>query len=207
MSKKVVITGGNGGIAQGIAEVLSMYSYEVYTPGRDELEVTDTIAVEKYFRTIKPDILINNAGYISASPLKDMSIVEWDEHIDVNLSGMFYCAKYAMLNGCNTIINIGSTSGFMGRPNWGAYCVAKAGTLSLTETLANEGVTCYSINPSRTKSKMRERLFPDEDQNTLMNPERIGNFVNLLLKGGIQSGSHMVVKKDSYLILPPRQGV
>lgn len=204
---KIVITGGNGGIAKGIASVLARAGHIVYTPGRSDMDVTDYIQIMEYMQKVKPDVLINNAGYIVPHKVKDITPQEWRDHIGGNLTGVLYCSQIALGWGCQTIITIGSTSAFEGRPEWGAYCVAKAGVIALTESMANEGINAYTINPSRTKSKMRERLFPNEDQSTLMNPERIGEFVLKIMNGEYKRGSHLVVKKDEYYVLPPRKGV
>ena len=208
MRDKIVITGGSGAIAQSIAEIVkAIKGCLCLTPSRNELDVTDPINACSYMACFKPSILINNAGCIVPNPIHLCADDEWQKHIAVNLSGAFYCSKYAILAGCRTIINIGSTSAFQGRPEWGAYCATKAGILSLTETLAEEGINAYSLNPARTKTKMREGLFPNEDQNTLMNPNRIGEFIIKILNGEFKSGSHIVVKKNEYYVLSSRQGV
>lgn len=62
MNKKVLITGGNGGIAIAIKEELELEGYEVYAPGRQELDVTDIISIEKAVSKFVPDILVNAAG-------------------------------------------------------------------------------------------------------------------------------------------------
>ena len=202
--KKVVIAGGNSGIAQGIAIALRAEMYTVYTPGRTELDVGNYKMISDYMKIVEPDILINSAGYIVPNKIKDISMEEWNEHMAINLTGAFYCAKLALNNGCKTIINIGSTSAFSGRANWCAYCAAKAGILSLTESLAEEGINAYSLNPARTKTKMRKNLFPNEDITTLMKPERVGKFILCILNGEFKSGSHLIVKKDYFYVLPNR---
>ena len=204
-NQKVVITGGNGGMAKAIAELLTKERYNVKNPGRDKLDITNFITVCKYMEIEQPDILINVAGFIKPNKIKDTKYWEWHEHINVNLTGAFYCIHYAIKYGCNTVINIGSTSAFEGREGWGAYCASKAGLMSLTESLAKEGVNSYGLHPSRTKTKMREKLFPDEDQKTLMPPERIAEFVLKILNKEFKNGSHIIVKKDNFIVLPSRE--
>jgi 3-oxoacyl-[acyl-carrier protein] reductase len=202
----VVITGGNSGIAQGIKSIFSTFSnYDIYTPNRSELDVTLIDSVISYMSKIKPDILINCAGYIKPSKIIDSDDNELDKHYKVNLFGAYICSKYALKNGCKTIIQIGSTSAFEGRSEWGFYCCVKAGLASLTETLAKEGVNCYAIHPARTNTKMRDSLFPEEDKIFLMKPERIGEFVLDCLRGKFLSGSHIIVKKDYFYVLPMRE--
>ena len=61
--KTIVITGGNGDIAQSIKKELEN-EYIVLTPGKEELDVTDIKRVNEYFNSQNADILINNAGYV-----------------------------------------------------------------------------------------------------------------------------------------------
>lgn len=62
MRKKVLITGGKGGIAIAIKEELELAGYIVSAPGHQEMDVTDIISIEKVVSTFVPDILINAAG-------------------------------------------------------------------------------------------------------------------------------------------------
>lgn len=61
--KTIVITGGNGDIAQSIKKELEK-EYNILTPGKEELDVTDVKRVNEYFENQNVDILINNAGYV-----------------------------------------------------------------------------------------------------------------------------------------------
>jgi hypothetical protein len=51
---------------------------------------------------------------------------------------------------------------------------------------------------------MRERLFPNEDKTTLMKPERVAEFVIKILDREFANGSHIILKKDRYYVLPKR---
>lgn len=200
----VCITGAQNGIGKAIAEKLKTENYIVLTPSRKELDVKFNSMILYYFKNNKIDILINNAGYIHPNKIVDLEYGDLMDHFAVNIVGAFLCSKYAILNGCNTVVNIGSTSAFEGRPEWGAYCASKAGLLSLTETLVKEGYTSYTINPSRTDTKMREMLFPGEDKNKLMPPERIANIVCECLKGCAPNGSHLVIYPNNVIEKPMR---
>jgi len=202
---KVLITGGQGTIAQAITETLEKTGHLVYDFGRKELDITNEVRVEFVMDWVRPDVLINNAGYIVPSSIIDTSLEEWDKHIKINLTGAFLCSKYAILNGCKTIINIGSTSAFEGRKNWGAYCASKAGGTSLIESLVEEEIKAYSLNPARTETKMRDRLFPGEDKNTLMSPLRIAEYVGKILDNEFPNGSHIIVTKDNHVVIPKRK--
>jgi 3-oxoacyl-[acyl-carrier protein] reductase len=108
-------------------------------------DVSDPDAVEAMMRsvhaTIGPlDILVNNAGILRDRTVTKMSPGEWQQVIDVNLSGVFYGCKYGLeiLRDGGAIVNMGSISaaaGFVGQSN---YAAAKAGVQALTRVLARE---------------------------------------------------------------------
>lgn len=75
MNKKVLITGGNGGIAVAIRELLEQEGYTVLAPGRLEMDVTDADSIESVVSTFVPDILINAAGYVVPQSVKNADLV------------------------------------------------------------------------------------------------------------------------------------
>jgi 3-oxoacyl-[acyl-carrier protein] reductase len=202
---RVLITGGNGTMAQAIKKKLEEAGYNVFAPYRTDMDITNETQIKGIMKAFNPDILINNAGYIIPNSIINISLEEWEKHLKINLTGAFLCSKEAILSGCKTIINIGSTSAFEGRAKWGSYCAGKAGGTSLVETLVEEGLEAYSLNPARTATKMRENLFPNEDKSTLMAPERIGEFILKILNKEFENGSHIIVTKDKHMIIPKRK--
>jgi NAD(P)-dependent dehydrogenase (short-subunit alcohol dehydrogenase family) len=203
--KTVVVTGGKGTMAVTIGNLLTINGFYAWTPTRRVLDVTNEVNVKSYMEDIKPYILINCAGYIKPSPVSEAKLEDWQKHFDVNVTGAFLCSKYAIQNGCKVVINIGSTSALAGRKDWGAYCASKVALMSLTETLAEEGIFAVSVNPARTNTAMRKRLFPKEDSDTLMTPERVASCIYEILVGGARSGSHIIIGKDFFYILPQRR--
>jgi NAD(P)-dependent dehydrogenase (short-subunit alcohol dehydrogenase family) len=86
------------------------------------------------------DGLVNNAGWFPRGTLESTTGELWDEVLQVNLRGAFFCCKYAVplmrASGGSSIVNIGSICGIQSLPNLVAYGAAKGGLLSLTRTLA-----------------------------------------------------------------------
>jgi len=85
------------------------------------------------------DGLVNNAGWFPRATLEATTTELWDEVLQVNLRGAFYCCKYAvpvMRASGGSIVNMGSICGIQSLPNLVAYGAAKGGLLSLTRTLA-----------------------------------------------------------------------
>ena len=194
MSKRVLITGGNGGIAVAIKEQLEDRGYVVCAPGRSEMDVTDIKSIEKTISEFVPDILINNAGYIVPQSVKNADIENTRKHIEINLSGAFYCTEIALkYNPRIDIINIGSAAAIEVHATWSEYCATKAAIVMATQCWAADGLYSVVISPGRTKTKMRKFLFPDEDQSTLLEPEDFAKVVRREYK----AGSHIVVRKQN----------
>lgn len=87
------------------------------------------------------DYLVNNAGILRDRTLAKMSLEEWDAVIDVNLSGVFYCCKYALeiLRDHGSVVSFGSIAailGFFGQAN---YAAAKGGVQAMMRVLSREG--------------------------------------------------------------------
>ena len=88
------------------------------------------------------DVLVNNAGVGRFSPVADMSAGDWQNVIDTNLSGVFYCCAAAIPHlkrrGSGWIINISSLAGKNPFKGGAAYCASKAGLNAFSEALMQE---------------------------------------------------------------------
>lgn len=84
------------------------------------------------------DYLVNNAGISVFESIETMSVETWNKIISVNLSGMFYCIKFAIpfLSERSAVVNIASTRAFMSEPHNEAYGASKGGIVALTHALA-----------------------------------------------------------------------
>ncbi|MFX3623409.1 MAG: 3-oxoacyl-ACP reductase FabG [Ectobacillus sp.] len=115
----------------------------------------------------KLDILVNNAGITRDAMLHKLEGQQWDDVIQVNLTGVFNCMQpaisYMREQKSGRIINISSISrmGNIGQAN---YAAAKAGVIGLTKTAAKElahlGVTCNAICPGFMDTDMTKAI-PD----------------------------------------------
>lgn len=135
-----------------------------------EKQVVDLVktAVEN-FRSL--EILVNNAGIASLSPSVDMSLDEWKKVIDVNLTGVFLCARTAaremIKKKYGKIVNVASIYGAVGDIYPTApYYASKGAVINLTRSLAIEWAP-YKINvnaiaPGFFPSEMTTSVFQDE---------------------------------------------
>jgi 3-oxoacyl-[acyl-carrier protein] reductase len=108
------------------------------------------------------DILINNAGITRDSTLKKMTVEQWQQVIDVNLTGVFYCAKivseYMLVNGWGRIINASSVVGLYGNFGQTNYVATKSALIGMTKTMARElgkkGITVNAVAPGFIATEM-----------------------------------------------------
>ena len=150
MKKKVLITGGSGGIAQAVKKLLEADGYDVFAPTRSEMDVTDWESVESVVAKFVPDILINNAGYVVPRSVKEMDLVNTKKHFDINVGGVFYCTGIALkYNPELQIVNIGSAAAVESHATWSEYCASKAAVVMATKCWAEDGLYAVVISPGR----------------------------------------------------------
>ncbi len=135
-------------------------------------------------------ILVNNASILGKRSLMvDLDVATWDDVLRVNTSSLFYVTQpliaHLVARGDGSIINVSSSVGRKGKPNWGPYAVSKFGLEGFTQVLAAElephGIRVNSVNPGATRTEMRASAYPDEDPATLPTGEDISEiFVHLV---------------------------
>lgn len=196
--KKVLITGGSGGIAQAIKTLLEEEGYIVKAPTRQEMDVTSWASIDAVMKDFVPDILINNAGYVVPQSIKQMDLENTKKHFDINVGGTFYCTGIALkYNPYLQIVNICSAASIESHATWSEYCASKAAVAMATRCWAEDGLYAVAISPGRTRTKMRKFLFPDEDQSTLLEPEDFAKVVMKAVRKEYPSGENIIVRKQN----------
>lgn len=115
------------------------------------------------------DILVNNAGVGHNKAFLEIPLSEWQDVIDVNLTGTFLFSQAAALKmkdaGSGKIINIASTSGERGGHGRAAYGASKAGIILLTKVMAAElthfGINVNAISPGPVDTIMSRQCHDD----------------------------------------------
>ena len=142
-----------------LAQQLNATFAKVNTANYAEIEEAAKAVNEQFGRI---DILINNAGITRDSSLKKMTVEQWQQVIDINLTGVFYCTKivseYMLANNWGRIVNASSVVGIYGNFGQTNYVATKSGLIGMTKTLARElgkkGITVNAIAPGFIATEM-----------------------------------------------------
>ena len=216
-NKVAVVTGANSGIGKAIAQKLSEEGCIVVLSSRSkdklsslkkqlkneslvaEMDVSDTKSVSEAFKKIretysKIDILVNCAGVMPLTYLKNRHLDEWLQTIEVNVKGTLRCINEVLpsmkeeKNG--HIINITSVDGKEVYPGGAVYGASKAALIALSTAMRMElspefNIRVTSIEPGTVETDLREdisdeELLQDKDyggDEPKLNPEDIANAV------------------------------
>jgi NAD(P)-dependent dehydrogenase (short-subunit alcohol dehydrogenase family) len=137
-------------------------------------DVTDPVSVRELFAKAKStfgrlDLLFNNAGISGpAVPLEDLTYEDWKSVVDTNLTGAFLCTQEAfkIMKSQNPrggrIINNGSISAHVPRPNSAPYTATKHGILGLTKATSLDGrkydIACGQIDIGNAATEMAAKM-------------------------------------------------
>lgn len=135
------------------------------------VDTTDSAAVEAAAAAVaqrcgRIDILVNNAGITRDASLRKMTDQQWQQVIDVNLSGVFYCTRaataYMLERGYGRIITTASVVGLYGNFGQTNYVATKAGVIGMTKTWARElgrkGITANAVAPGFIETEMTAKI-------------------------------------------------
>ena len=164
--KVAIITGGASGIGKATAILFAAHGAKIVVADIDERGANETVTdihnagneaiyiqtdvtisantermvAETVSRYGKLDILLSSAGIAMRLPVADLPEEDWHRCLDVNLTGVYLCAKAAIpamqKNGGGSIINLSSIYGLVGADVRAAYVASKGGVTNLTRGMA-----------------------------------------------------------------------
>jgi 3-oxoacyl-[acyl-carrier protein] reductase len=221
--KKALVTGASRGIGRAVALKLAREGADVIVTATSlerakktaeeiallgrraipcEVNVGIRKDIESLFRTVTDefgtlDILVNNAGITRDGLLMRMKDEDWDDVINVNLTGTFACTREAIKLMAKAksgrIVNISSVVGEMGNAGQANYCASKAGIIGFTKAVAREyakrNITVNAVAPGFIETDMtgvlaesvREELLKQIPVNRFGSAEDIANAVYFLV--------------------------
>jgi NAD(P)-dependent dehydrogenase (short-subunit alcohol dehydrogenase family) len=197
--KTAWIAGGSRGLGLQMARALAGAGAEVAVSSRhedDARKAADAISKEHSVRTLggradvtsEPevaafakrieaelghiDILITSAGINIRKPTTDMPLADWQQVLDINLTGPFICSKAVlprmMQRGWGRVIHVSSMLGLVGLAERPPYTASKGGVILLTKTQALEtaasGVTVNALCPGPFATEMNLPLLNDPEK-------------------------------------------
>ena len=121
------------------------------------------------------DYLINNAAILRDRTIAKMSLEEWQAVLDVNLSGVFHCCKFALdiMRDDGAIVSLGSISSILGFHGQTNYAAAKAGVQAMMRVLSREvarrGIRANAIAPGVIATAMSATIPPEVSKAMLQN--------------------------------------
>ncbi len=207
-NKIALITGSSQGIGASIAKgfasegakVIITYNsqkekaekvaYSIKTEDVLRLDVRSRESVRNAFSYVKEkygklDILVNNAGINKTADFDKQTDEEWNEVIDVNLTGVFRCCQEVLpiIVDHGRIINIGSLSGEYGGPRTPSYACAKMGLMALTHNLARflgeRNICVNTLSPGVIGNEFTEKTMSPDVKETALSLMLIKRFANV----------------------------
>lgn len=189
--KVAVITGSSRGLGAAIARGFAREGCHVVITYASQKQQAEAIAEEIGARLVlqmdvrdrqmvksvfsktfheygKLDILVNNAGINRTADFDKQTDDEWNEVIDVNLTGVFRCCQEVLpfITDYGRIINIGSLSGEYGGPRTPSYACAKMGVMALTHNLARflgpRNICVNTLSPGVIAGELTEKSMSPE---------------------------------------------
>lgn len=150
------------------------------------LDLTQLEQVRQQISTIaadfgRLDILVNNAGMGYTGSLAEMSLQDWQQVLNLNLTSVFQCIQAVLpqmrRQQRGTIINVASIAAHQVFPDWGAYCISKTALLTLSKAFAVEerphGIRVMTISPGSVNTPIwdTETVQADFDRGQMLTPE------------------------------------
>jgi NAD(P)-dependent dehydrogenase (short-subunit alcohol dehydrogenase family) len=205
--KRYLITGASRGIGRAIAEKLAGPDVELLLHGRDTVALAEACKAVKHHGTRvvrlihdlavpsgvsdlvdqvgkKPiDLLVNNAGIAIVKPFCEITAIEWEQTLGVNITAPFLLIQHfapEMPPG-SSIVNILSIAAKTGFANWSAYCMSKFALRGFAqcvrEELRDRKIRMINVYPTATDTNIWTHIEGEWPRHKMISPEDVASAV------------------------------
>ena len=209
--KRYLITGASRGIGRAIAEKLAANDVQLLLHGRDTValaEVCDSIN-ERCARVVRlihdlavpsgisdlidqvgknpVDLLVNNAGIAIVKPFCEITSIEWEQTVGVNITAPFLLMQHfaPQMPPGSSIVNILSIAANTGFANWSAYCMSKFALDGLSrcvrEELRERKIRVINVYPAATDTNIWSQIEGKWPRHKMISPEEVASAVAFAL--------------------------
>src|SRR6266700_2872521 len=201
--KRYLITGASRGIGRAIAEKLAAKDVELLLHGRDTVALAQTRkAVESHCAKVvllvhdlasphgvsdliaevgkeRIDLLVNNAGVAVVKPFTEITPIEWEQTVGVNITAPFMLMQHfaPRMPPGSSVVNILSIAAKSGFPNWSAYCMSKFAlegfSQSVREELRDRKIRVINVYPAATDTNIWDNIEGKWPRERMISPEEV----------------------------------
>lgn len=205
--KRYLITGASRGIGRAIAQKLATRNVSLLLHGRDTVALAQTrkmveplcgkvipliydLALASGVRDLIAQVgnqplhlLVNNAGVAIVKPFAEITEVEWEQTVGVNVTAPFLLTQHfapKMPPGAS-IVNILSIAAKTGYANWSAYCMSKFAlegfSQSVREELRDRKIRVLNVYPAATSTEIWDGVAGDWPREKMMSPDEVAGAI------------------------------
>jgi len=205
--KRYLITGASRGIGRAIAEKLAAADVTLLLHGRDTVALADTRkAVEPHCAQVillihdlaessgvsdliaevgaQPiELLVNNAGVAVVKPFGEITQIEWEQTVGVNVTAPFMLTQHFVpkMPPGSSIVNILSIAARTGFANWSAYCMSKFAlegfSQSVREELRDRKIRVINLYPAATDTNIWDHIEGKWPRRKMISPKDVASAV------------------------------
>ena len=211
LMKRYLITGASRGIGRAIAEKLAAEDVELLLHGRD------TVALAQTRKAVEPrcakvallihdlaiagsvsdliaevgsgpiDLLVNNAGVAFVKPFTEITSIDWEQTVAVNVTAPFMLMQHFALRmpAGSSIVNVLSVAAKTVFPNWSAYCMSKFAlegfSRCVREELRDRKIRVINLYPAATDTEVWDRIEGQWPRERMMSATQVADAVAFAL--------------------------